>query len=62
MINPWIIEVKSLARFHKYVDSLAIYGAKDNTLILQTGDGDMEEINCVLPLYTYDNADIGILL
>lgn len=34
MINPWIIEVKSMARFHKYVDSLALYGAKDNTLVL----------------------------
>jgi len=52
LITPWLTEVLSVARHHSTVDTVSIYADANKTLNLNTGDGDIEKINAVLPLFT----------
>jgi hypothetical protein len=61
MINPWLIEVKGIARNHSIVDSISIQQA-GNELKVSIGDDETEEINCVLPLFDGDDSDLGKIL
>lgn len=50
MINPWLIQVKMVARHHKILDSITIQ-QKGNEITLSLGNNENEVINCVLPLF-----------
>ena len=58
LVNPWLTQVFSVARHHSTVDTVGIYAAKDRILKLNTGDGDIEEINAVLPLLDDNNEEM----
>lgn len=57
MINPWMIQVLSFARHHSVIDSLSLQ-QKGNSITLNTGEGETEVINCVLPLFDDLDADL----
>lgn len=50
MINPYLTEVVSITKHHKVLDSMALL-QKDYEMTLQTGNGDIEKVNCLLPLF-----------
>jgi hypothetical protein len=63
MMNPWLIQIKSIARSHKIMDSLSIQGKEGNCITLATGNADEKElINCVLPLFDGDDCDLAPIL
>lgn len=63
MLNPWLIQIKSIARSHKIMDTISIYQKEGNCMILATGNADEKEIiNCVLPLFDGDDLDLGPVL
>ena len=58
LVNPWLTEVIKVARHHKTVDTVSIYDSPNRILRLNTGDGDVEEINAVLPLFCIGDKDL----
>jgi hypothetical protein len=50
LVNPWMINVVGVARHHKIIDSVSLQ-QKGNVITLQTGNGETEVINCILPLF-----------
>lgn len=59
-LNPWLTEVRFIAKAHKAIDSIAILKAK-NSLALKVGDK-TENINAVLPLFDKCDADLRPLI
>eukprot|EP01016_Furgasonia_blochmanni_P035105 TRINITY_DN3857_c0_g1_i11.p1 TRINITY_DN3857_c0_g1~~TRINITY_DN3857_c0_g1_i11.p1 ORF type:complete len:223 (+),score=58.67 TRINITY_DN3857_c0_g1_i11:23-670(+) len=57
-INPWMIQVESIAKHHKVVDSISLI-EQGNTLRLKTGNDDEEVVNAVLPLFD-DKGDADL--
>ena len=55
MINPWKVRVLQLAKTHNSIDS--VYLANNaNKYELSVGEGKVEEINAVLPLFREDDV------
>ena len=54
----WKIQVKSLPKIHAVGDSMVIVRT-NNVAVLQTGDASQtERVNCILPLFGRDDADM----
>ena len=58
LVNPWLTEVIKVARHHKTVDTVSIYDSPNRILKVNTGDGDIEELNAVLPLFGVGDKDL----
>ena len=50
-----------MAKHHKFIDSLAVLNGQ-NHLKLKIGDDEIENINCICPLYTDKDKDLTPLL
>lgn len=61
MLNPWLTQVRFIAKHHKAVDTVSIMKSNNN-LQLKIGDDLIENINAVLPLYGKEDADMKLLL
>lgn len=60
MINPWKVRVLQLAKTHNSIDS--VYLANNaNKYELSVGDGKVEQINAVLPLFREDDVEMSQL-
>ena len=57
MINPWLIQVKEIAKHHKILDTVSIQ-QNNNEMILKVGLDDEEKVNAVLPLFDEKDYDI----
>lgn len=51
MIDPFRVEIVSLVRIHKYLDSVSLIEAPDHVIKFKVGNDDEEIVNCILPLY-----------
>lgn len=61
LVNPWKVVVTKLAKHHSSIDSM--YLAKNlNKFQLNIGEGAIEEINAVLPLFTLKDKQMSPLL
>ncbi|CAD8195745.1 unnamed protein product [Paramecium octaurelia] len=58
MIDPYKIEIVSLVRIHKFLDSVSLIENAQHELKFQVGNGQEEIVNCILPLYTKKNEDL----
>ncbi|CAD8111689.1 unnamed protein product [Paramecium primaurelia] len=58
MIDPYKIEIVSLVRIHKFIDSVSLIENAQHELKFQVGNGEEEIVNCILPLYTSKNEDL----
>ncbi|CAK72864.1 unnamed protein product (macronuclear) [Paramecium tetraurelia] len=58
MIDPYKIEILSLVRIHKFLDSVSLIESAQHELKFQVGNGEEEKVNCILPLYTKKNEDL----
>jgi len=61
MINPWLTQVRFIAKHHKTVDTVSIIKSQNN-LQLKIGDDLIENINAVLPLYGKADEDLKNLV
>jgi len=61
MLNPWLTQVKFIAKHHKVVDTISIVKSSNN-LQLKVGEDTIENINAVLPLFTKSDDDMKGLL
>jgi hypothetical protein len=61
MVNPWLTEVRFIAKHHKVVDTVSII-KNNNALALKTGENTVENINAVLPLFGKEDADLKPLI
>lgn len=61
LINPWKVRVLQLAKTHKSIDSVYLAN-NSNKYELSVGEGKVEEINAVLPLFEEDDAEMSELL
>lgn len=59
--NPWVLEVKSIAKHNKQMDSFSLLKS-DFRMSLSTGNNETEIINAVLPLFTLKDGDMQPLL
>ena len=57
MINPWLIQVKSIAKHHKILDTVSIQ-QNGNEMKLKVGLDDEEIVNAVLPLFDEKDSDL----
>jgi len=57
MINPWMIQVKEIAKHHKILDTVSIQ-AHNNEMKLKVGMDDEEIVNAVLPLFDEKDYDL----
>jgi len=70
-INPWVTQIKDVGKHCSILSTTAIEDLIDNpppnanltqyekdscVVAIQTGSGDMEKINCVIPLFEHDVA------
>jgi hypothetical protein len=60
MINPWKVRVLQLAKTHNSIDSVYLAN-NSNKYELSVGDGKVEEINAVLPLFAEDDVEMSAL-
>lgn len=60
MINPWKVRVLQLAKTHRSIDSVYLAN-HDNKYELSVGEGRVEEINAVLPLFDEDDVEMSEL-
>lgn len=60
MINPWKVRVLQLAKTHNSIDSVYLAN-NSNKYELSVGDGKVEEINAVLPLFSEDDVEMSAL-
>lgn len=60
MINPWKVRVLQLAKTHNSIDSVYLAN-NSNKYELSVGDGKVEEINAVLPLFEEDDVEMSAL-
>ncbi|CAD8125860.1 unnamed protein product [Paramecium sonneborni] len=58
MIDPYKIEIVSLVRIHKFLDSVSLIENLEHELRFSIGNGEEEVVNCILPLYTQKNKDL----
>ncbi|CAD8210138.1 unnamed protein product [Paramecium octaurelia] len=58
MIDPYRIEIVSVVRIHKFLDSVSLIENPQHELKFQIGNGEEEIVNCILPLYTKKNEDL----
>ncbi|CAD8122178.1 unnamed protein product [Paramecium sonneborni] len=58
MIDPYKIEIVSLVRIHKFLDSVSLIENQQHELKFQVGNGEEEVVNCILPLYTQKDEDL----
>jgi hypothetical protein len=62
LVNPWLIEVKLIAKHHKAIDSLTLL-QNEYQMEFSTGVENKKEIvNCVLPLFDFKDKDLRPLL
>ena len=61
MLNPWLTQVRFIAKHHKVVDTISIVKSNNN-LQLKTGEDTIENINAVLPLFAKGDDDMKALL
>ena len=59
--NPWLVEVKYIGTHHKALDSITLLH-KDFKVELPTGEGKVEMVNAVLPLFAPEDKDLAPLL
>jgi hypothetical protein len=62
LVNPWLVEVASMARLHSTVDTISIYSKADKQLELKIGQDEIEKINVVLPLFGEKDLDLAPFL
>ena len=60
-MDPFKIEVRYVARQAKAMDSLTLL-QNEYKLEVMTGGGKKEEVNCILPLFTFKDKDLRPLL
>ena len=60
-INPWLVEVRSIAKHNKQLDSFSLLKS-DFKMSLSAGGGEIEVINAVLPLFSIQDSDLCPLL
>ena len=56
-INPWLIQVKEIAKHHKVLDTVTIQ-ANGNEMKLKVGNDEEEIVNGVLPLFDEKDYDL----
>jgi len=62
LVNPWLLEVKLIAKHHKAIDSLTLL-QNEYQMEFSTGvQGNKEIVNCVLPLFDFKDKDLRPLL
>jgi hypothetical protein len=60
-VNPWIISVSYMAKQNKVIDSAFLIKSKFKVM-MNTGNEQPEEINCILPLFPEADADLQPIL
>ena len=60
MINPWKVRVLGLAKTHNSIDSVYLAN-NSNKYELKVGEGQIEEINAVLPLFGEEDVEMSPL-
>ena len=61
-VNPWLIQVRSIAKHNRQLDSLSLLKS-DFKISFSTGtDSEREFVNAVLPLFSLQDADMQPLL
>ena len=57
----WRIQLKAVAKIHGVADSMLLV-KKNNQAVLNTGHGNTEKINCIVPLFGKDDKDMTALI